>query len=170
MKSVRRIRTHLALWLELAGGEDGHDEERHERCYSQTQSVHEVALCGQESKHHAQYDSQTSTSPLLSRPVARRRRCSYTSLLVKEERWPLSRRSNRVNVLNFAFQISITCNSVLYLVSTIPTPTYTAMPKPEPTPYVSTSSSAIDDEQSAVHDVYDAIAPHFSQTRHKVGP
>ena len=40
-------------------------------------------------------------------------------------------------------------------------------PKPEPIPYRPTSNPG-EDEQTAVHEVYEAIAPHFSQTRHKV--
>lgn len=39
--------------------------------------------------------------------------------------------------------------------------------KPEPIPYLPTSDPA-NDEETAVHEVYERIAPHFSQTRHKV--
>lgn len=41
------------------------------------------------------------------------------------------------------------------------------MPKPLPSPYVG-SDNAREDEESAVHSVYEQIAPHFAQTRYKV--
>ncbi|ORY32170.1 hypothetical protein BCR39DRAFT_524449 [Naematelia encephala] len=44
------------------------------------------------------------------------------------------------------------------------------MPKPVPTPYIPPSTDPSIAEQSTVHDVYEAIAPHFSQTRHKPWP
>lgn len=50
-----------------------------------------------------------------------------------------------------------------------PKPKVKTLPKakPEPIPYRATSHPD-EDEQAAVHEVYERIAPHFSQTRHKV--
>ena len=46
---------------------------------------------------------------------------------------------------------------------------YRIMPKPIPTPY-STILPPTKAEQEAVHEVYEAIAPHFSLTRYKPWP
>ena len=43
-----------------------------------------------------------------------------------------------------------------------------SMPKPKPVPYKATSADPDRAEEESVHQVYQAIAPHFAQTRHKV--
>lgn len=49
------------------------------------------------------------------------------------------------------------------------TNTTTGMPKPVPTAYVQRGDAdANAEEEKNVHEVYDLIAPHFSQTRFKV--